>query len=954
VIAGLAAVLLAALPLRAAQGPPNAPGTGPAPTPAATRVLRTFDFEERRLGNVEDLPMNWLKVEGPGLPHYVSGRLTTDRSRSGTHSFRLDLDGGSLLYRYPQGLIPVQPNSHYRIECWCQTTVMPNARACLTAYCTDQDGHPIASTLRRSDLYTATRDDDPWTPLGVDITANSPDAAWLVVELGLLQPALYARTSLGSHALFPQDIHATAWFDDVSIAEVPTVWLRTERPGNIFRRSDAPRMIAAISDRFTDDLSARLVLRDAQGREVYQYDGALDVAAAQTLSSRRKRLTLSLPTNLPAGWYEATLKMSSRGQSLGARDASLVVLADNPGEPAPDPRFGAVATALSPADWGELPDVLACTGLGRVKIAVWTAAADASRAAPVQFDSLLERLRDAQITPDAALLALPPEIAAVTGNSGFASLLRADISAWQPQLSFLVARHAGYFGDWQLGDDGDPSFVQDSRIRQAYDRVRQEFAHLVQRPEPAMPWPAWFELDSKAPPALSVYISPDIVPSQIPLYLNDLREHSASQLATAAAPVASMSASEAPDAAANNVQPAPTREAEGRPLSVYLVPLDRKKYGRDAQIADFAKRIAYSLAAGAKKIDVPLPYDVQDETVPTNLAPTRSSDNTAATDDGSDDSDQPQPLSRPQELFLVLRTITNTLSGAEYRGEVPIADGVDAFLFERDGHGILMIWDKTRGAGPRRVALQLSDAPTRLDMWGNSAPLLSSSDDRTSGSIVVDLGSTPIFLLDVDPHVAELRASLALDNDHIESSFEPHNRRIRFTNTFAQTLNGELRLRPPPGWTLTPQSISFSLRPGQTLDRQLTIEFPFNSTAGPKQIEARFKLQAEQDLDFTVPLVLHLGLSDIGVQTVAVRQGSDLLVQQFITNYGQTQLDYTAFAICPGRPRQERLVIGIDPGATVIKKYRFIDVPTAGAVKIRTGLKENTGPRMYNEETLVQ
>jgi hypothetical protein len=193
-----------------------------------------------------------------------------------------------------------------------------------------------------------------------------------------------------------------------------------------------------------------------------------------------------------------------------------------------------------------------------------------------------------------------------------------------------------------------------------------------------------------------------------------------------------------------------------------------------------------------------------------------------------------------------------------------------------------------------------------------------------------------------------------LDNDHIESSFEPHNRRIRFTNTFAQTLNGELRLRPPPGWTLTPQSISFSLRPGQTLDRQLTIEFPFNSTAGPKQIEARFKLQAEQDLDFTVPLVLHLGLSDIGVQTVAVRQGSDLLVQQFITNYGQTQLDYTAFAICPGRPRQERLVIGIDPGATVIKKYRFIDVPTAGAVKIRTGLKENTGPRMYNEETLVQ
>jgi hypothetical protein len=505
--------------------------------------------------------------------------------------------------------------------------------------------------------------------------------------------------------------------------------------------------------------------------------------------------------------------------------------------------------------------------------------------------------------------------------------------------------------------------VQDGRIRQAYDRVHQEFAHLVQRPEPAMPWPAWFELDSKAPPALSVFINPDIIPSQIPLYLSDLSQHGMGTTAASSgqsAPIgvsASIGASQVPTAATASDQAAAGagRGGEGRPFSVYLVPLDRKKYGRDAQIADFAKRIAYSLAAGAKKIDVPLPYDVQDETAPTNSGALGGNGNPAATtDDDSDDSDQPQPLSRPQELFLVLRTITNTLSGAEYRGEVPIADGVDAFLFERDGHGILMIWDKTRGAGPRRVALQLSDSPTRLDLWGNSAPLLSSSDDRTSGSIVVDLGPMPIFLLDVDPHVAELRASLALDNDHIESSFEPHNRRIRFTNTFAQTLNGELRLRPPSGWTLTPQSISFSLRPGQTLDRQLTIEFPFNSTAGPKQIEARFKLQAEQDLDFTVPLVLHLGLSDIGVQTVAVREGSDLVVQQLITNYGQTQLDYTAFAICPGRSRQERLVIGIDPGATVIKKYRFIDVPIGGTLKIRTGLKENTGPRMYNEETLVQ
>src|SRR4051795_5825926 len=87
-----------------------------------SRVLRTFDFEDRRLGNAEDLPMNWTKVDGPGLPHYVNGRLTTDHARSGQYSFRFDLNGGSLVYRYDAGRIRVQQGAHYRIEGYVQTT----------------------------------------------------------------------------------------------------------------------------------------------------------------------------------------------------------------------------------------------------------------------------------------------------------------------------------------------------------------------------------------------------------------------------------------------------------------------------------------------------------------------------------------------------------------------------------------------------------------------------------------------------------------------------------------------------------------------------------------------------------------------------------------------------------------------------------------------------------------
>src|SRR4029079_7919884 len=70
---------------------------GPAAPPELTRGLSPFYFEERRLGNDEELPMYWEKVEGAAYPHYVNARLSTDRARSGKYSFRFALNGGRLV-----------------------------------------------------------------------------------------------------------------------------------------------------------------------------------------------------------------------------------------------------------------------------------------------------------------------------------------------------------------------------------------------------------------------------------------------------------------------------------------------------------------------------------------------------------------------------------------------------------------------------------------------------------------------------------------------------------------------------------------------------------------------------------------------------------------------------------------------------------------------------------------
>src|SRR5262249_4220305 len=157
----------------------------------------------------------------------------------------------------------------------------------------------------------------------------------------------------------------------------------------------------------------------------------------------------------------------------------------------------------------------------------------------------------------------------------------------------------------------------------------------VQHPDLAMPWPAWYELDGEMPATVALHVKPDVLPSQLPLYIADLSKTS------------------------------------GTSLSVYLQPLDRAQYGREMQIRDLAQRIAYALAADAKRIDLKLPFTVK-----------RLNDTTVD--------------KQPQELLLIVRTIMSILGNATFKGRVPIAEGVEAFLFDRDGTGILMLWSRGR------------------------------------------------------------------------------------------------------------------------------------------------------------------------------------------------------------------------------------------------------------------
>lgn len=919
----LALILVGLISLRASAQPAE-----------VSRVLRTFDFEERRLGNPEDLPMHWNKVQGPGLPHYVNGRLSTDRARSGEYSFRFDLNGGSLIYRYNAGRIRVQPGAHYRVEGFVQTTLLLSARARITTYFADQDGGAMPATVRHSEAFASKKRDAEWTPLAVEISAPTepsdrskpvPVATSLVIELALLQPSLYAPNSLGNRTLYTPDIRGSAWFDDIVVSQVPKVTMSTDRPGNIFRRSDPPLLKVLVNDRFTDDLAAQLVINDPLGRSVYQRSGALDMSAAQTLGPGRKRMTLALP-DLPAGWYQAALVMTSQGQFVGRQTLDFVRLADDAPPVWPDPRFGIIATDLPFEGWDDLPELLSLLSAGRVKLPVWTEAGDAQQIDSQGFDRLLERLSEMQIEPTACLVTLPPELAAkvqreklellasrpdADPNPVWVELLKADKQVWQPRLAYMLARHATHLHRWQLGADGSDDFATHPPMRQVYDLVFREFAALVEKPDLAMPWPAWYELDGTLPATIALHVKPEVLPAQVPLYITELSSDAGNSASTS---------------------------ERRHDLSIYLEPLDRGQYGREVQIRDLAQRLIYALSAKASRIDLKLPFSVNRD----SGERVRASDSVVT--------------KQPQELLLVIRTMMMMLSGASFKGKVPIAEGVEAFLFERSGAGLLVMWDRGADGGVKQLAINLGQNPARVDLWGNVTPLVQNPVTNAGGSATVQLevGPMPIFLVDIDARLAQLRASVAFDNPLLESSFKPHSRKLRFTNPYHQAISGSVRLAAPAGWTLNPPTLAFSLNPGETLERDITIEFPYNSFAGAKVIDAQFNLQADTSSTFSVPVALKLGLSDVGLQTLALRDGTDVIVQQMITNYGDKPIDYTAFALYPGQPRQERLVTNLAAGRTTIKKYRFRDVTIVPGARVRGGLRELDGARILNDETAVQ
>jgi hypothetical protein len=841
------------------------------------RLFKPFDFEERQLGNDEDLPMHWSKLTGVDLPHYVVGRLTTDRARGGRYSFRLDLNGGNCIYQYDPGLMPITVGGHYRFTGFCQTAGLRNARARLTLAAADRSGQPLADAAVSSEPYAG--DGDNWHALSTELTVTDPRAVYLLVQVELVQPARYGGTGA-------DDIHGTAWFDDLAVAQVPRTSMSTARPGNVLRRGDEPAVSVLLADPSTDDVVAQLAITDVAGRPIYQRTGTVHVAAADDLGDGRRRFPLPLPIT-PAGWYRATLRLASPGEAGpaawgGAETLDYVRLADDGAVVPTDARFGIVATALPPAAWPALPQVLPLLSAGRATLAVWGPEGGS-------LDDTLAGLSAVGIAPVGCLLAPPPSVAA-----SWQQLAAGPVERWQTPLAVLVSAHSGLIKSWQIGPADGDAFATDPALRRVYHQASTLGAGLAGRFDLAMACPLGLDVPAgkAGPTSVALSIPSTVLPGELGAYLQDG--------ATAGAPVA----------------------------SVAVEPIDADRYGSTARAADLAERVVYATAAGVARVDVP---------VPLTMVPPSTVDDPARS-----------PV-QANDLFPVERTLLTGLAGAASLGRVPLADGVQAFLFQRPGEptGTIVLWaDATGPAADRPVSVHLGNRLLRTDLWGNVMPLPTGRDLR--------VGPVPTLVSGVDVPLARFRAGLTLNQPRLEAVLlRPQVRRLHLSNPYPGPISGTVRLRGPAGWTLAPSTVTFQLAAGESLDRDVGINLPLNARAGDNRIVATADVTTDVgSVQLSIPLPMAVGLSDLGVQSTAFRDGTGLVVQQRITNYSDRPVDYLAYANCPGQPRAERLVVALAPGRSTLRRYTFPNIGP-GPLTLRAGVRQSDGSRALNQELTV-
>lgn len=871
-----------------ATGQPVAPISKPS---AARRIVGFFDFEEQDV-NSEPVPMHWIRAQDapptrprPGFPIWNAAAFDMTVSFTGQASVKLPTRGGSTALRLVPGVIPIIPGGDYQISAMVRTDNLLHARARIVAQYADGALVPLGGTERVSPLQETNGE---WFPVSVLIPAGPPDAAWLTMELELLQPDLISGTSVpfsrietteavagrpkepplppgegrGERpAAEAHDLAGAAWFDDIVVRNVPNVSLTTVASSAITFGNESPLLSTVI----TDAVGERLV---AEYR-VVNLDGA--TVDARRIDPVEPGAEIRWRPRLPEfGWYRVEFTVAAAEETLLA-DTRNIVWLPRASPDSESQRMGLILNEWINTSSETLLDLLAASGVGAVELPYWSAGVtkDSLRRDIPRLATLMEQLLSKRLAVTFALNRLPSDLAGerrLDDDDVLAALL-GQHETWFPWLDDSLTRFGQRVRRWRLGNNSTHALPAPLESSSMFLSAAEPIRTRVLNPIPTLGWPA-----EMAPP-------PGLANSGVDL------------LWPATMPPASI------------LDLVPTwRDVEE--LSVVIESDDAEFVTPRAATTNLARRAIRAWQADPDRLLIAQPWVWR------------------MTGRG--------PVADPAPGLPVWSRLGEHLRGRRVVGELPLTPGVVALILDGPGVGAIAAWNESAHPADARLDAYLADGPVRVyDLMGNQTTI-----DVTGGTHRIDLPESPIFIEGVDAKLARFRAGFRVEPPMIESTAERHIVTVVLTNPWSVTMSGDLRLTAPAGWTFTPRTIPFTIAPGEEAGFPVEVAFGVSEEAGVHTLRAEARLIATNRYPtITISAPVSIGLSGVDlIPSYLVRRHDgvrDVIVTLLVLNTGDAPATMTTFAQAPNMKRQQAPISDIPARGAAVRRFIFRDVGEA-------------------------
>ncbi|MEM1108405.1 MAG: hypothetical protein AAGH99_06910 [Planctomycetota bacterium] len=962
--------------LFAAFGGSDALAQGDALTPK--RLVEKFDFEDMndqgvKLGRGLALPPGWYATgrppqssdpnfnrlpmhdrlsRRPGFPMHNTVRYSAlGASYSEDYSLHLAIDGGSAGAYLQIGALPAVPGSDYLVSAKVKTADLEHAAARMRTYFVDAAGKRLETSARQSPRI---RTEGEWSEVELIIPGEYREAAYVGIELELIQPTSDPRNILGNQQIVLNDVVGHAWFDDIGVWQLPHVQVSTGSPVNVTRSNGGPFWDIAVRDLVGGKLTARVTVYDHNLKQVLQDRRPMGWGAPS-----KWRWTPKLPGY---GWYltelavvEGQRTVRNRGGSADGRSLTIGGMSEDLSIESPDDdatpranaptevesdrviartynavlwlppgsggvgadaeRFAIVAEGMSQRQLALLPELANVAGIGTVILSAWS-----PETSLAGFDLRLNTLKET-IGPlknggrrvELSFTPVPEELIHTRGvNTPLpAAVFAAPSELWMPYVQPILTHHGQRINTWQLGTAQQPAAAYLPELGDAARRVYEEFRHWTPAPVLALPW----RVDQPA--------------------RNDLPDQHVGYAVQWPAGVT-------PDRLVDHIQqqgeqgwasPTTSRRLHIKPAPADAVP-------HAARISDLALRMVHAWEQDQTGVAIPDLWARGLERRESLL---------------------------PDPLLGVAANVASRLSGYEAIGRLNLGEERVGIIFERKtlsendadalpnarvGEGMLVAWNVKAPSGRDRLAIFLGDRPKAYDVWGNSDSLEINED----GEHVLPLSDTPVFVTGINAKLAMFRSSFAVNEPFITSTQIPHLRTIRLTNPWPVTISGNFTITGPEGWTIRPRRHVFSIGPGRTLELPLALRFPISEVAGGKKLRAEMEFTADRKYEVEFATPMELGLEGVRFEaSLALEQGAapgtvNAAVTTIITNTGNEPISLNVFAKLQGHARKERLIPRLDPGQAVIRQFRFNNAaPALAQSDIRLGVRETNGPAVLNQ-----